>query len=341
MAKITIDNIIENNSLPSILLLYGADKFTLSESLDKLLKSIVKTETDKIDFSYLDAEETNQNAIVNIALQLPMMAEKRVVVVRRFDKLFSGRRKKSDATPIIEKYLDSPNNSTLLILVADGSDDLKIDFAKPPYSIIKNKHQVLEFPIVYENQLPTWTINRFKQKKITISHEAAELIVSQTPPDLRSLANEVEKISLHYLGNKEISLENIANIIGISRQNTVFELVKAIGEKSTKKAIAIMSNILAVSSQEVLIITVISDFFVKLWKLMDIISKNYPREEMARQIGLRNAYFLNDYMNALNKYTPEEISNTFSLLCEADSKLKSTNSNSKLIIEKLIIELTF
>jgi len=341
MAKFNLDNIKNPSDFPPVLLLHGADSFTLDETLNKIINFLVVTDNDKINFELLDGEDTNQNTLVNIASQLPMMSEKRVVVVKRFDKLFTGRRKKNDIATPIAKYFEMPNISTSMILTVDTSDTTKLDLTKFPYNIIAQHNEIVEFPAIYENQLASWVVRRFAGLGKTISIESAELIVTQSSPNLRTLANEVEKICLYEPELKDISYNLILKIIGSSRQNTVFELVNAVAQRKTDKAISIMLNILSISSQEVLLITLLRDLFIKLWKLLELSNEGYTRDEMAKQIGLRNAYFLNDYLHGIKNYSPAEINQAFIILCETDQRIKSTNSNSKLIIEEMLIKITF
>lgn len=339
MAKFNLDNIKAPKDFPSIVLLYGADTFTMEETLDKIIKFLITNENDKIDFNILDGEDTDYHALVDIASQLPMMTDKRIVVVRRFDKMFSEKsRKKTTTYNSFAKYLETENTSTSLILTVDASET-KLDLKKFPYDIISAKYHSLEFPVVYENQLSNWVVRRFAASGKAITPETADLIVAQTSPDLRSLANEVEKISLYQPEVKNITYDYVLNIIGSTRQNTAFELVNAVSKRDTNRAIHIMINILSISSEEILIIILLRDLFIKLWKLIELNNEGLPREEMAKQIGLRNAFFLNDYMTGIRKYSPEDINRAFLILCESDQKLKSSTGNSKLIIEEMLIKI--
>jgi DNA polymerase-3 subunit delta len=337
MAKINIEKITKND-FPKIILLCGEDSFSIDETLTKILSKIVVTENDNIDFEIADGENSTQNHIVNIASQLPMLSEKRVVVVKRFDKLFStsGRKKKSDSSTPIEKYLEKPNSSTCLILTIHSQT--KIDTAKFPYNIIAKNGEILEFPKVYENQLTNWVLKRFSELGKTISQNTAELIVAQNNPNLYSLANEVEKISLYNPALKEISYDLVLEIIGSTRENTVFELVNSVAQRDAKKAISIMLNILSTDSKEVLMITLLRDLFIKLWKLIELNNQGFDRKEIASQIGV-SPFFLNDYLIGIKKYSPAEINQAFVILCETDQKIKSTNSNSKFIIEEMLVRI--
>lgn len=334
MAKLTKTDILENP--PPIIFLYGADAFSIDEFYSSLIKQLIKTDEDFFDYIYIDADDSSQDLVATTASQIPMFAQKRIVVVRRFHHFFADKRKKNNVLPALKRYLENPNDSTILILLAQ-LENTKIDLTKSPYNLIKEYS--IEFPTVYENQLAKWVVNRFATHNVTVNLETADLIVSQTDPDLRNLANEIEKILLFHLDKKNITTQDVISMSGNSRQNTVFELVKAISNKSLELSLEILNNILANSNQEMLILALLRDFFVKTWKLQEIQSQASDRNELAKKIGLRSSYFLSDYTNAARKYSASKISETFNILATTDSMLKSTHSNSKLIMEKMLIDI--
>jgi DNA polymerase-3 subunit delta len=319
-----LNSVTNRNSFPSVLMLYGSDTFSMEEALAKILKMVIVEENDKMDLAILDGEDCSQIEIVNIASQLPMLSDKRVVVVKRFDKVFKERRKKTDTDSPIGKYLEGNNSSTILLLTIDDTDK-KLDLKKFPFDIISKNHHTIEYPALYENQLPVWVVNRFASFGKKIALNTAELIVLQSPPNTQSLANEVDKIILYDPNTNDISLDYVLNIIGFSRQNTIFELRKVVAQRDIAKAISITFNIVDTSTNKAALISSIKDLFIKMWCLLEYIDKGLSRDEIAKQLGLKTAYFLDEYLIGTRKYSPTEISNAFLYLCEADLKIKSSN----------------
>ena len=88
MTKFTKKELL-NVQLP-IILLYGNDTFSIDEILSKLISNLMKNGNDRSEYIYLDADdkECSQMSIVDAASQCSMLTENRIVVVRRFNKLF-------------------------------------------------------------------------------------------------------------------------------------------------------------------------------------------------------------------------------------------------------------
>ena len=114
-----IDSYFKSNFIAPVILIYGAEEFLIDEALEKSLSYLVKKD-DAFDFDNLDAENTGLDKIIDICLSYPFVSEKRVVVVRGIQKLFTSKinRKSEDKQPFY-KYLTSPQPSTILIMTGN------------------------------------------------------------------------------------------------------------------------------------------------------------------------------------------------------------------------------
>jgi DNA polymerase-3 subunit delta len=299
---------------------------------------------------------TDLAAIIDVATTFPFMSERRVVIVKNFNKFFQGTRsKKIDNNHPLVRYIDSPPESTILIIQSfedslNGiSNDLanpknqakaekKITGAKFPYNILLSKIDWIEFPRVYDNALPGWLMNRAKDLGKKIGREAADLLIAHLNPNLRDLANELEKLIIFSGDSKEISIDHVSKLVGVSKNFNVFELQKAVGERSSGRSIEIVENMLRNERSEVLITSMLTKYFITLAKIKDWESSISNKYELASKTGI-NAYFLNEYSNAARKYGQEDIDNAFIELAKADLGIKSTNASTLLIIQKCIIRI--
>ncbi len=350
----SIDELFDSQALPKVLLMFGAEDFLLEESLNKLIKYVNKTEYDSYNFDMLDADETNADTIANICSSFPMMSERRVVIVKRFDKLFTGRAKKTDKNSSIARYLSNPSPTTLLVLVADidslaglasmysgkqkDKAQKKIDSAKFPFDIILKNHEWIEFPKVYDSQYPGWVARRFKNLGKSISDKAVQLLVAQSAQSLREINNEIEKLVLFTEGKSSISEDDVLAVSGSGRTFNVFELQKSISAKDLNNALIILNNMLANDRQEMLIITMLTRYFTLLWKLIELKAKQLPIQQIASELGV-NTFFIDEYMNASRLYSPADINNAFVALCDADLEMKSSYPDPLLSMHRMIIRI--
>ena len=360
-----IDDIITSEKFPKIIYFFGEEEFLIEEALEKLIHYLCPSKDSKYDFDSFNAldvstvnlkEEFSKN-VVDSCSSYPFVNSKRVVVVRNFDELFAiGRTKKKDVKPsALKNYFDNPQDTTTLLLTGIGakykglSAQMKsakdrqkaltqIEKADFPFDIIFAKYEWMEFPKVYENGLLTWLIARFKANKKEINHEAAELLLAHCNPDLREINNEIVKVLLYVQERETITNQDVNFIVASSRVNNVFELQKQIGKKNLAKAVAITENILANDDKKMLIITIITTYFTKLWKLYEIASKESNQYKLAGIIGV-SPFFVNEYLSALKNYSSAQLNKAFLAIAEAEEKMKSTSTNALYLFEKMYIDI--
>jgi DNA polymerase-3 subunit delta len=339
MGIFDLNKIKTKENFPSVLLLYGKDIFTLNEYYRKIIAFLVDNEDSRSDFEFIDGEENSVNDLLSLALQVPMLSEKKIVAVRRFDNMFSGRKKKKTENTPFNQYLENPNPSTIMLLLVEDSDTKsKVDNSKEPYNILLTKHSYKEFPQIKESRFAKWIIDRFKEKNITIGQNAAELIVANSNPNLMDISNEIDKICLYYIGQSIISFEEIIEIMGYNRSNTIFDLTNAIYYRDIKKGISVFNNIMKRSGEENIIIYQLSSLFYKLYKLIELKESNKSQNEIARELEVHQ-YYLSNYMSAMQNYSVEEITRAIILINEADYQIKTLRINKRLLVEELLIKI--
>ncbi len=352
-----IGQLFEMKELPPILLLFGEEDFLVEESYKKLIGIVCPDEGSKYDLEIFDIDEMKPSTAIDTIMDscnnLPFLSQRRTVAVKRFESLFSGRTStKSNEYVKFLNYMESPNNSTFLVLLSID-DKLKgfansykskakldklIKDTKFPYNSLLEKHEWMEFPKVYESEMPQWVAKRIKELGKKIEPEALELLVAQTNPSLRELNGEIEKL-LTYSGDKdEISMEDIHFVIGSSRVNNIFELQKAIGKRRLPEALKTLENMLEADRQEMLIMTMLTRYFFALWKLIEESGKTNNQFQLATKVGI-SPYFVNEYLQALSFYKPSEIENAFSIMCETDEKLKSVSVDSLYLMQDMLIRI--
>ncbi len=346
----SVDSIIKSGKVPSILLIFGEEEFLIEEAVAKLTKFLCPTELSLYDYDLLDGEDTSQMVIAGKAQSYPMASERRVIVVKRFEKLFSGKSKKPEKNSPLAAYFNNPSPMTVLVLAAQtdtlagisnsiksiklDNSDKQIEKAKFPYNVLLSKYEWIEFPKIYESNYPTWMNQRIKSFGKTIDPEALALLLAQTPPSLRDINNEIDKIVLYLQDRKNITLNDVTNIAGSSRAFNVFELQNAIGLKDLNKSLKILYNMLDGERQEMLIITMLTRYFLAIWKLQEEFQKTQG-PALAGKIGV-SPYFLKDYQAAAKKYNPAQINNAIISLCNTDLELKSSGSDNLLSMQSLI-----
>ncbi len=352
----SLPSLLTSKPLPPIILLFGEEDFLLDEAYSKLIQAASKGSESEFDFDFVDADTVSAESVISMASSFPLMAERRVVSVKNFEKYFSGRgSKKIDEKSPFTKYFQSPQPTTLLILRSSASElnglsgaltnskqqdkgQKKLAALKFPYNVLIEKAACLEFPKVYERDIPSWIARRLKEKGREISPEAAEFLTAKVGTSLRELNNEIEKILIFLQNKKKITDEDITAVVGDSRVYNVFELQKAIGAKDLPRSLDIMFHMLAAEKQEILIISMLTRYFIVLWKLSEAAQQTRNHFELSKTVGI-SSFFIPEYLGALQKFSSQQLNNAFFALRDADLRIKSSNLSADIILQQCFISI--
>lgn len=338
-------NQLDINNLPRILLICGEEEFLIEESLNYVRDNIINTISDEFDRDFFDSADVDLNKVLGICRSFPFMSKTRSIVVKNADKLFSMTSKKADKSSLFANYLESPSDFTFLVMTSSysGLNGLTKSYAsklkslKFPFNEIVEKHEWIEYPKIWENQLAQWLSGRLKSKKINITPPALELLISNTNQNLREISSEIEKLEIYIDGRTSIEYEDVLTASGLNRQYNPYELQKAIGQCNLRKSLEIADNIISHDKAEMLIISVITRFMIKLLKLSEL-EPSMDKYSMASALDV-NAFFVQDYKNALNTLGIARVERAIKELATADSELKRLSIDSKNIIQKMIINI--
>ncbi|MFN4770132.1 MAG: DNA polymerase III subunit delta [Candidatus Kapaibacterium sp.] len=358
MQATSITSILRLDPPPGIVFLFGEEDFLLEEAHGTILQALAKKSVSEFDIDMVDGEEISAEQIVGMASAFPMMGDRRLVAVKHFEKSVGGKRAKQAEKSPLGAYLAAPApHSTIVITLTPGctaienlkgmsalsnsgkqADKAQAKLKKlafPYKQLIEHAHW-LEFPRLPESAIGSWISKRAQSRGKTISPEAAEFIVARCGPSLREISQELDKLML-FVGEKaELTLDDALTVVGESREYNVFELQKAVGEKATSKAMVILDRMMRADRQEMLIISMLTRYFLQLWKLLDASGARMSPFDAAKATGI-NSYFIPEYMSVLQRYTATQLDNAFFALRDADRRLKSGSDDPLMILQQSLL----
>jgi DNA polymerase-3 subunit delta len=332
----TIEKKINLNNPPRILLVFGEEEFLVEECIRTILKKVSEAKIGWDEFERYDGEQIELNDLADMAATVSLLSPQKTIYVKNFEKLVpkAQAKKNFDISPF-GKYLQNPSPSTFLILQANHSSlnglskksDKKLGF---PFDKLIEHYPWFEFAKVWPSDYPKWIEKRAESARLKIEPKAAELLISKAGDSLRSLSNELEKMQIYLAKKDTIALEDVVAVTGSSKEATVFDLQKAIGTKNLKLSVKLLMDLLSFDRQEMLILTILQRYFLTLWKLSEA-DQTQNKYVLAGKTGI-NAYFLDEYLAVLKKYSSKSIANALSALMEADEQLKSSGSDNLFVM---------
>jgi len=308
-----------------IYLFHGEEDFLVDEAARSVIEAVLTPEERGFNLDVLYGGDSDAREIASHASSFPMMAERRVVVVREVDKLANRE--------LLAEYIENASPTTSLVLLCT-----KPDLRRKPYLTAKKHGVVVEFKPLRENELPAWVGARAEKQGKEIQPEASKMLAVYVGLSLREVQNELDKLYVFIGDKKVITSDDVRAVVGVSKEYNVFELQNAVGKKDLKRSIEILERMLNVGESAVWMIVMLTRFFSTLWKLSDLRSRGVSPQEQASLVGV-HPYFLKDYIQALEFYTTRELEQSFETIALADQRLKSTGMDEKMVMQAMIIHL--
>jgi DNA polymerase-3 subunit delta len=209
--------------------LFGEDDFLKEQATRDLVDAAAEPSTRDFNLEIRRASELDAESLDSLLSTPPMLAERRVVVLRDVDKLKKGAR------TLLDRYLVRPAHDTVLVLVAPSG-------VKPDKGLSTHA-TVVEYAPLTGDRLPRW-VSYHAQQALgrAITPEAVTLLVEAVGGDLAQLAVELEKLASYT--TETIDEHAVADIVGVRRGESLGDLLDAVAAKDVDTAIGLIPIVL-------------------------------------------------------------------------------------------------
>nr|WP_311455592.1 DNA polymerase III subunit delta [uncultured Capnocytophaga sp.] len=323
---------LEKKNYSPIYYLYGEEPFFIDVISDYIERNVLSDDEKAFNQQIVYGKDITIDALIHYAREYPMMAERRVIIVKEAKEL-------NRTIANLEPYVKNPSPTTLLVICYKyGKIDGKTKLAKE-----LNKYVSLESKKLYESDTLKWITKYLKNNNYTITQVASQLLVSFLGTDLGRIANELNKLKIILPKGTEITPSHIEENIGISKDFNVFELQNAIGKKEFPKAMQIIKYFN--ENQKDNAMPMITENLYQYFKKLFIYSSSIGKAdaELAREMGI-NPFFLKDYKVAAMNYPLKKISFCMEVIKQTDLKSKGVESGSISyydLLKELIVKIIF
>lgn len=308
--------------LKPIYLIYG-DSFQTEQALTRLKKRIASG-TSNMNVKEFSAAVDKPEAVLQAADSLPFLGEHHLIVVRDFDKASAD-----DARRYIA-YAGNPSPTTVLVLMAE-----KANKASPIFKAVSAGGQVHEFKTLKDSELFVWVERRFEARGKKAGPHSVRYLVEQVGTDMRTLDSEIEKVSVYAADQVRIEPEDLARIVSRNPQNTVFELVDALGTKDSEEALIVLNRLFTAGEPPLKVLGMIVRQFRLILKTKALESSRASRAELAKELGVP-PFVVDKYRKQSDRFSIDEIKRVYELLMQTDIAIKMGEMRADTALEVLI-----
>jgi DNA polymerase-3 subunit delta len=265
----------DSGRAPALTLLHGPEPFLLEDAVARLTRALFPGQTElSLVREILDARSAGAEAIVQSALMLPWLGDRRLVVARGVEGLAAK------AGESLAAYAKAPNPSTVLVLMAEAP-------LEPSHWLLRAvpAAQVVAAPAMTGRALSGWLRSHAQAQGYELAEDAAALLVELSGDDLTQLVGEVEKAAL--AGgpeNRRVTTAEIRAVVGEHRLRHVFDLTRALSARDTAAALALLEGLLNAGEEPLAVLGMLTREARATWQAAGALRAGRAPEDIARSL---------------------------------------------------------
>lgn len=313
-----IINDVKNGNFAPVYLLMGTEPYYPDLVCDEIMKFALTDSERDFNQTVFYGLDTDAGTVASECRSYPMMAERRLVVVKEAQSM--------KTLEDLATYASDPMESTVLVILMHGAS---ADKRRALYKNVQKKGVVLVSDALRDYEMPQWITSFYKSRGLDIEPAAAALLAEYAGTDMSRIMLETEKMQKNLPeGTVRVNAADIEKNIGISRQFSIFELTKALSYMKAEKALKIAAYIGNGPKFMLLLATApLYTHFYRILKYEAALLKNpaMSKADRAKLLGV-NPYFMEEYDVAARNYPIRRCMKVISLLEEYDFKGKGGGS---------------
>ena len=264
---------------PPIALLHGPDPQLLDDALAAATRGLFRDAGEAaLGREVFEGVEAAMDDVVRAASTLPFMTTMRLVVVRRCQAL------PAKGADTLAAYARDPNPSSCLLLLAEESlaasrerRDHWLLTAVPTAAIVS-------LAMREGRSAEAWLRQRAGAEGLTVSEEAARLLVQWVGDDGASLLGEARKAALAGgSDNAAVGVKEVTAVVGEHRLSGVFDLTRAVQRREVGVALRTLDRLLATEEPMRLLALLTADARATM-TVADLAARGQGAEQIARVV---------------------------------------------------------
>ena len=227
----TLRDALKRGTFDGAYYICGEDDFQKEDAMKQLIAAAVEPAMRDFNMEVRRGSEFDAKSLDAALSALPMLADRRVVLIRDAGTL------KKDARKVLDRYLEKPSPDVMVLLVESSGGKTDKDLAR--------RCTPLEFDQLTADRIPRWIAHHVSTElQMKISPEATDLLQSAVGTDLHQLVAELDKLA-SYASGREIEETDVTAVVGVRRGETMADFLDQVALREVSRALDLMPQVLS------------------------------------------------------------------------------------------------
>lgn len=328
---------IKSNIFKRAYFIYGDEKYLVKYYTELLTNKILQGNKSPFNLQNFFSPELDIDKLNSAIESLPLLTP--VKCVRVFD--LDVEKESANAIKKLKEIIsDLPETTVLVIALTSLTFDLKRSSKWASFIKFFEKYgETLNLALLSDSKLKKQLIKWAEKLSCSLSEKNAQIIIDKCGNDLFVLKNELEKLCA-FVNKGEITAEIINNLVLENFETNVFDLTKSIINKDYRHAFKILNTLLLNKEDPIAILAVMASNYVDLYRIKAAEQSAKDIYDIAKIFDYKRKMFRLENAKKYSKsISADSLQNCINILMETDYKLKSSRVDSRILLEKLIINL--
>jgi DNA polymerase-3 subunit delta len=344
---------VEKGKLRPVYVFVGDEVFFRKRCREAILEHLVPADMRDFGLFEFDLAETELAEVLDRARTPSLLAPFQVFFVRGVKQLY-GRGSNVDKLRAIEEYAKNPNPDAVVLFIADHisipADARRMEMTdRERYERIRETLGefcgIVELARVEEGEAVRWVGEYCMAQGFKLDADAARAMVDALGGDLMMISNELEKLMLYSSEKKRITLGDVETMVLAAKQRSLYELTDALSAKDRVRALSVLDALLTTGEGEDAAIGHLY-MLAKTFRQMLVIKERNVRDQRMLWAALWQGFRVppfaaEDIIRQARRYeSKRELMRAIRLVAKADLSLRSNPVSRRLVLEKLVFDLT-
>ena len=304
----------------NVYLITGSNDSVINNTVSDILKQVNCDDNNKIIYNL---KENTISDVIEEANTVSLFRSNKVILVYS-----SGIDKLDDEELIM--YLNNYNKDVYLIFIVEKSDA-----RKKIVKLINEKGISIDSDNVDKSYNKNYVVSYLKDNGYKMNSNVIECFLSRVSDNINDIRNELDKLFIYKLDDKNISLDDVKLITYDNTDNIIYEFTNALLEKDENKAISMYHSFIDGNMAIDYILASIYNSYRTLYQIKEL-NKNNSIRDISKTIGKKEYYVEKMLYRSMN-YNDNELLDIIHTLAMIDKNYKSGLCNPVMEVELFIL----
>lgn len=324
---------VKAGTLDRVYLFSGAEEWLKNEALKSLRAKLLPPGLEQLNDLTLEGVTAQQ--IIDAAETMPMMCEKRIVVVRDWAPLLPGKSKNEEReTELLQKWLENPPESCVTIFYMRTEPDSR----KKAVTLLKKKAVAVSFDALKDSELARWAAKQLKPYGKKIGAPALNTLTFMAGRELNRLLGELNKLAAFIGDREEIAEADVREIVPASLEYNVFELLNHLLDGHLAEAQRMTAGLMQAGQDAIGLLAMLTRQLRQLTHMRYALDAKEPVQRVQELLKM-HPYAASQTARQCKKRPAETLKQLYEACVQADYDVKSGRLRDKVALDAILLKI--